>query len=110
MQPKWYDEQSMECLICGVLLENNPVLLAEHEKDPNHKYKLATRPYKEGVEMEEKQVVVRDVMPTFVATLPEMEKRYKELQEFVSKQMVSDEDYGKIPGCPKPTLFNYTQV
>jgi hypothetical protein len=109
MELRFYDKTLHQCKLCGCLLPDKSEDIIGHTCHPEALLNRVTAPYqvplkKEEV-MDEKQVAVRDVMPTFVATLPEMEKRYKELQEFVQKQMVEDEDYGKIPGCPKPSLF-----
>ena len=51
------------------------------------------------------EVMVRDIAPTMTGSLADADKRYKELQSFIKDQMVEGEDYGRIPGCPKPSLF-----
>lgn len=46
-----------------------------------------------------------DYAPRFVMTVAEAKGQIKQLQEFVQSVMVEGEDYGKIPGTPKPTLL-----
>lgn len=48
---------------------------------------------------------VVDVVPAFAITLEEARNRVTMMQEFVKDMMVPGQDYGIIPGCPKPTLF-----
>lgn len=43
--------------------------------------------------------------PKFVVPPTEIAARIQELQAFVRDYMVKDEDYGTIPGTPKPTLY-----
>src|SRR3989304_4460488 len=43
--------------------------------------------------------------PDFVMTGEVIERRIKELQEFVQSYMVEGEDYGTIPGTAKPSLW-----
>src|SRR5215472_8822593 len=45
-------------------------------------------------------IVLQPVMNLAVAT-----QRLKEFQEFVKGYMIEGEDYGKIPGVSKPSLF-----
>lgn len=47
----------------------------------------------------------RELALTPVFDLAEAKKRMAELQAFVKDYLVPDEDYGTIPGTPKPTLF-----
>lgn len=76
------------------------VLMRKIEKD-NEIQKTKEEQMKNEIEV----VSQKDIAPTLIGTLSETERRYKELQEFIQKQMVEGEDYGKIPGCPKPSLF-----
>lgn len=121
----WYDYEKGQCHYCGTLLEETDECFQAHEEEAMHKFRVATdttkddelkaeitqweKRKKEDVMEKEKAVAVldapRDVAPTLVGTLQETEKRYQELQAFIQKQMVESEDYGKIPGCPKPSLF-----
>jgi len=56
--------------------------------------------------MEEKQMQKQEeIMPTFAVSIDEVQRRFTELQGFIKSQMVEGEDYGKIPGCQKPSLF-----
>ena len=48
------------------------------------------------------------VVPSFAITLDEARERIRQLQEFIRFFMVEGEDYGRIPGTPKPTLFKPT--
>lgn len=48
---------------------------------------------------------VQDVMLTAAFDIETAQKRLAELQRFVEFYMVEGEDYGKIPGTPKPTLY-----
>ncbi|KKL87942.1 hypothetical protein LCGC14_1929610, partial [marine sediment metagenome] len=53
-------------------------------------------------------IVQRDpasLAPSFVVGGEVIAHRIQELKEFVSQYMVEGEDYGTIPGTPKPTLF-----
>ena len=45
------------------------------------------------------------IIPTFAVSTEEASRRLKELQGFIRGQMKEGEDFGKIPGCPKPSLF-----
>lgn len=47
----------------------------------------------------------REVVPSFAVSLEEIEQRINLLKEFVRKHMILGEDYGHIPGVPKPTLL-----
>ncbi|HEY8343253.1 MAG TPA: hypothetical protein VIK75_09740 [Calditerricola sp.] len=44
-------------------------------------------------------------MLSFVMSVDEAKRRVEELQRFVREVMVPDQDYGTIPGTPKPTLL-----
>lgn len=46
-----------------------------------------------------------DSMLSFVMSVEEAKRRVAQLQQFVREVMVKDEDYGVIPGTPKPTLL-----
>lgn len=46
-----------------------------------------------------------DSMLSFVMSIEEAKRRVAQLQEFIKSVMVKDEDYGTIPGTPKPTLL-----
>jgi len=48
---------------------------------------------------------VQDLMITAVFDVETAQKRLKELQAFVQMYMHEGEDYGTIPGTPKPTLY-----
>lgn len=100
----------VECNYCGVLLPKADI--KDHQCNPAAIFEYAGQKYamehkKEGVveRPEKTEVLTRDVAPTLVGTLEDTERRYKEMQEFIKKQMIKDEDYGEIPGCPKPSLF-----
>ena len=45
------------------------------------------------------------VVPTIAVTLSQAKARILDLQAFVRDLMVEGEDFGRIPGVPKPTLF-----
>lgn len=55
---------------------------------------------KELVSMEENNLV-----PNMAVTLAEAKERIILLRAFVADMMVAGQDYGMIPGCPKPTLL-----
>lgn len=46
-----------------------------------------------------------DSMLSFVMSVNEARRRVQELQQFVQDVMVATQDYGTIPGTPKPTLL-----
>lgn len=46
-----------------------------------------------------------DIVPAFAISLAEAKERVAMMQEFVKDMMVPGQDYGMIPGCPKPTLL-----
>ena len=46
-----------------------------------------------------------DIVPAFAITLTDAKERIRMLQEFVKDLMVPGQDYGLIPGCPKPSLL-----
>lgn len=46
-----------------------------------------------------------DLALTFVVSPQQALVNLRQLQDFVASVMVKDEDYGLIPGTPKPTLF-----
>lgn len=50
-------------------------------------------------------LVPLDVVPAFAITLLEARERVQMLQEFVRDIMIPGQDYGYIPGCPKPSLL-----
>lgn len=54
---------------------------------------------------ENKLVKQDDVVPAFAITIEEAQNRLNQLQTFVKSQMQKGEDYGEIPGIPKPSLF-----
>jgi len=111
-KPK-YDPINHCCDRCGLL--TTPEAFELHTEAECFAIEIKNRELKDQInkedKMEEKKqevavvTQIRDVAPTLVGTLADTEKRYKELQEFIKKQMVENEDYGKIPGCPKPSLF-----
>lgn len=111
--PSWYDKEKRECRICNTLMPDDDIkLFTLHEKDAFHLSCSISMAYpdmlkKETIIMEDtnKDLMTKDVAPTMVGTLTEIETRYKQLQEFIQKQMIEDEDYGTIPGCTKPSLF-----
>jgi hypothetical protein len=45
------------------------------------------------------------VVPEIQVSIIEAKQRVELLQQFVKEMMKPGEDYGVIPGCPKPTLF-----
>ena len=45
------------------------------------------------------------VVPTIAVTLSQAKARILDLQAFVRDLMIEGEDFGRIPGMPKPTLF-----
>ena len=47
----------------------------------------------------------RAIVPTLAITLEEARERIRLLKDFVADLMVEGQDYGRIPGCPKPTLL-----
>jgi len=108
------NRHAYECGLCKCVMPMKMYLDEGHRCDPyevERQYNLAKelREFDEKKErqMEDKnkELMTKDVAPTMVGTLAETETRYKQLQEFIQKQMVEDEDYGTIPGCPKPSLF-----
>ncbi len=46
-----------------------------------------------------------DLGLAFVVTAPEAKRRIEELQGFIRDVMIENEDFGTIPGTPKPTLY-----
>lgn len=46
-----------------------------------------------------------DIAPSFVVRPEEIGERIRELQAFVANYLKEGEDFGTIPGTPKPTLF-----
>ena len=50
-------------------------------------------------------VPVEEYGARFVMTIDQAEQQVRQLQEFIKRVMQENEDYGKIPGCPKPTLL-----
>ena len=48
---------------------------------------------------------IQDLMITAAFDVETAQKRLKELQQFVQMYMHEGEDYGTIPGTPKPTLY-----
>lgn len=46
-----------------------------------------------------------DLAPRFVVSLDVLKDQVRQLQEFKADLMVENEDYGVIPGTPKPTLL-----
>lgn len=46
-----------------------------------------------------------DIVPSFAITLEEAKQRVQMLQDFVKEIMIPGQDYGVVPGVPKPTLF-----
>lgn len=46
-----------------------------------------------------------EYVPTMALSLDEAAAKFKELEQFIKSQMHENEDYGRIPGCPKPSLF-----
>lgn len=46
-----------------------------------------------------------DLAISFVVTTAEIKERIKEIQDFVADYMIEGEDFGTIPGTPKPTLY-----
>jgi len=116
MFPDYYNYETRECLICNMLLEPDVQFVKQHADEPFHIKKMLEKhfgakeakveePKKEVTVLEDKQIINRDVSPTMVGSLAEVETRYKQLQEFIKSQMIDGEDYGKIPGCPKPSLL-----
>lgn len=56
--------------------------------------------------MEEGQKQVsKEIVPSFAVSLEEVEARIQMLQQFVKRYMIKGEDYGEVPGIPKPTLL-----
>ena len=56
-----------------------------------------------GLMITEQETTSLVLMPTMNLQLAKA--RLREFQEFVSEYMVEGEDFGKIPGTPKPTLY-----
>jgi len=54
---------------------------------------------------EDAGLMTQDEILSPVMSLQLAKQRLKEFQEFVKEYLVEDEDYGKIPGTPKPTLY-----
>lgn len=57
---------------------------------------------------DERALAVRedsDLSLSMVVTAEEMKQRRQELQEYVRDYLVEGEDFGVIPGTPKPTLY-----
>jgi len=48
---------------------------------------------------------ISDLAPRFVLSLDDLRQQLAELQQFKRDIMVDGEDYGTIPGTPKPTLL-----
>jgi hypothetical protein len=46
-----------------------------------------------------------DLAPRFVISLDALKRQLQELEQFKREIMIEGEDYGVIPGTPKPTLF-----
>src|SRR5258708_33360638 len=64
----------------------------------------------ESSSMPETSVEIVPVFDAGVALRPVMNvasalQQLKEFQQFVKEYLVADEDYGTIPGTPKPTLY-----
>lgn len=43
MKYNWYDKEKKECVVCSWLLQDNPILLKDHEKTTFHKWQVATK-------------------------------------------------------------------
>lgn len=46
-----------------------------------------------------------EIVPSFAVSMERIKERISQLQQFIRSYMVKDEDYGIIPGTPKPTLL-----
>lgn len=57
--------------------------------------------HNESVAMQQSEIV----MPAMATDIQGAKERITELQEFIKYMMVPNNDYGFIPGCPKPKLF-----
>lgn len=55
--------------------------------------------------MPERDLAPVELVPQFAVSLDVIRQRIGQLQEFVKGYMVQGEDYGVIPGTPKPTLL-----
>ena len=79
-------------------------ILLEHEKEELEMMEDRKAKAKETC-VELQPVEPTQIVPTLAVTLDEARERIKMLQTFVAEMMVEGVDYGKIPGCPKPTLL-----
>lgn len=81
----------------------------EKREDVENKETEETKMTKETVTIvEEKDLIVveeRPIVPTLAITLEEAKERIRLLKTFVAEMMVQGQDFGLIPGCPKPTLL-----
>ena len=52
-----------------------------------------------------KEGKVLDVFKGPIMSVEKAKERLKDIKEFISSQMVQNEDYGKIPGTKKPSIW-----
>ncbi|MEN1761736.1 hypothetical protein [Anoxynatronum sibiricum] len=96
MSKKLIDKLQEQVATKGIVLENERqdlLRLDDEQKD------------QQGACMELQPLVSSQILPTLAITLEEARERIRMLQTFVAEMMVEGQDYGKIPGCQKPTLL-----